>query len=813
MLEMWMLRKSILMLLGLVSVWTFCAAGQDISYSDQLFSPSVALKFYELGYELSNKSAADISTQAAQAQQALLFFTAAMRLDNQAEYILPDMIKIAANTPTPLSLGLPYRRMSPKDVNDPNAAPAPPPDNTQLVKTLLKAYVNSSVDLQVAEEAIDYLLGQMDTREQKEQLIAELFNEFKDKNNVLESKLLTSLAMLTLERADVNTAQLYFLTAIEKNKYNRVAFAKVYELSNGRILPSAYLSNLRYMLGENPLDIETAVSFASYAEQLQLFTIAADAYEYCASLHRYLYPQQQLPRYIYLPLALNAYNTDRHPHKPIRIAEEMQKQGVTDLVLQTAASKAAVKTGQTEKAQNILAAAEQNALEKYQTDSDRRQETAEQLAWFYCFGSPQPDQAIDWANKAYSNEPNNVTAASLLAYAFFMNERLEWAKPFLESYQPNPVLDLTKAQIQLAEQNKEQAAETLKAVIESVPASIEAHQAKRLLDQAGIEYMPSNDPGVIETAIEGTFASAIVPEFREPNEIIDVQLNIRGDKFSYGLDFSASLVITNLSSEPVVISDYGLFKGHIRINAVITGDLDKGISSLVTKRILPSSPIGANSSLIVPLRLMTGRLREFLARHPQASLEIEFLVYLDPVTLPDGSTGNRLEDLRVVRKKVKRPAVELTAQFLRNRMNTLKRKRQSYRTAELFAGLLLEQHVMAKSEPAYQFMYADWMPEILKSSLVFNLTDDQWDGRIHTMIALLPLPLDFELIQAVSENLNHEHWPVRFMAIYLLAQNPGTGFKQVLDYTAKYDQHQLVRDIAVALGAAKPEEKTTAGQR
>jgi hypothetical protein len=806
-----MLRKSILLLLGLVCVWTFCAAGQDISYSDKLFSPSVALKFYELGYELSNKPAANITTQTIQSQQALLFFTAATKLDNQAGYILPDMMKIAANTPAPLLLGLPYRRALPKDVNDPNAAPPLPPDNTELVRTLLRAYVKSTVDLQIAKEAIDYLLGQMDSREQKEQQIRELLATFKNKNDVLESDLLTSLGMLILERADVNSAQAHFFAAIDKNKYNRVAFAKIYELSEGWILPAAYLSNLRYMLGENPLDIETAVAFASYAERLQLFELAADGYEYCASLYEYLYPQQPLPRYIYLGLALNAYNTDRHPHKPVHIAEKLQKYGVVDLVLQTVAAKAATKTGQTEKAQNILAAAEQEARAKYQTDPEQRQAIAEQLAWFYCFGSPQPGQAIDWANKAYSNEPNNVAAASLLAYAFVMNKQAEWAKPFLESYQSNPVLDLTKARIELAERKTDLATQTLTSVIESAPASIEAHEAKRMLNETEIEYVPSTDPGVIETALEGTFgSSSIVPAFRGPNEIIDAQLNIRGHKFGYGTDFGASLVITNLSPEPVVISDYGLFKGNIRIDAVITGDLDKGVSNLVTKRILPSSPIGPSSSLIVPLRLMSGQLREFLAKHPQASLEIEFMVYLDPVALPDGSTGNRLKDLKVVKKKVKRPAVELSAQFLRNRMNTLKRKRQSYRTAELFAGLLVEQHVMAKSEPKYRFMYADWMPEILKSSLVFNLTDDQWDGRIHTMVALLPLPLDFELLEAVSENLNNENWPVRLMAIYLLAQNQDSGFKQVLDYTAKYDSYELIRDMAVALGADKLEERATA---
>ncbi len=104
-------------------------------------------------------------------------------------------------------------------------------------------------------------------------------------------------------------------------------------------------------------------------------------------------------------------------------------------------------------------------------------------------------------------------------------------------------------------------------------------------------------------------------------------------------------------------------------------------------------------------------------------------------------------------------------------------------------------------------MYADWMPELLKSSLAHSITGDDWIAKVHIMAAMLPLPLDYELAGAISENLNDSHWPVRLMAVYLLANSQEGKFTKVLDWTAKYDSHKLVRDMAIALGAQAPPEE------
>lgn len=101
-------------------------------------------------------------------------------------------------------------------------------------------------------------------------------------------------------------------------------------------------------------------------------------------------------------------------------------------------------------------------------------------------------------------------------------------------------------------------------------------------------------------------------------------------------------------------------------------------------------------------------------------------------------------------------------------------------------------------------MYADWMPSVLKSVLLLCLKDDDWTVKTQTMAAIVNLQLEGKLTDAVADNLNDSQWPTRLMALYLLANNKH-NFAKVLDWTARYDSNQLVREMAVALGGSEPE--------
>jgi hypothetical protein len=233
--------------------------------------------------------------------------------------------------------------------------------------------------------------------------------------------------------------------------------------------------------------------------------------------------------------------------------------------------------------------------------------------------------------------------------------------------------------------------------------------------------------------------------------------------------------------------------------------------NLLSMRVRPALPIEPRQSIFVPVRLAIGPLRKILLTHPQASLDIEFTVYLDPEATTDGRITNRF-GIEPGTLSISRPGVELSRKYLQNRLDSLSKGQQGQKTksVQLFAGLLAEQVLMAGRKPPYKYASADWMPGLLKSALTHSLADNDWVLKAHTMASMLDLTMDYELTDAVSRNLTDSRWPCRLMAIFLLARYPGDNFRSVLDWTAKYDSEPLVRQTAVALGGREPEPKPAA---
>ena len=746
------------------------------SSSQRLVSSSVGENFYEIAYELAHSK--DISPE--EIKQAMVLMMATIEINNRADYVLPEMIKLSCR----------YSQN----------------DNSKLVGYLLKNYIDNKSDLDIVRTAIGYVIDQLNSREEREKLLMDTLDMFEGKSNVIDSELYTLLGLLAAEKVDIKAAQYYFLQAYNNNKYNKMAFEKLLELAGQQVNPVMKLEHLRLSLGENPLDMKTALDFAQYARQIQLYKTSAKCYKYCADLFSYLY-QQPLPDSIYLPWTISNYNTQRSQNKCLEIAEQIRSSGRFDIQLETIAAKAAAKIGRVEQSEQMF----RNIKEKINTYSE--QNAGEQLsaiAWFYCFGLPDSAKSLDWANKSYSSNPSSQTAAALLAYALATNDQFDLAEQLIGSYNENQISLLATAVIKSARDEKESVIEILKSAICYRPGSIEAEYAQKMLAENGGEYIAPVDRDIILIALENSFGKRIVPDFVSPDKIISVQLNVRGSKFPYGTKFGATLSLTNLSQEPLVISKDGLFGGNIRVDARIRGDIQKDIPNLISIRICPSQPLEHGKSTIIPLRLMTGELKKILLTYPQASLDIEFIAYLDVVEGSDGKPANRLLDVKPASIIAKRPAVQITGRYLQNRFTSLSKswQGQKTKTIELFIGLMMEQYAMANREPLYKFRYAEWMPDLLKSAVLQSINSGDWTGRVNIMSSMLPLWLDYDLIEAVSDNLSDENWPSRLIALYLLAQNQHGNFIEVLDYTAKYDSNKLVRDMAIALGGTGEDDST-----
>jgi hypothetical protein len=770
------------------------AAARATPPAQSLSSPSAAARFWEIGYELAYAE----NIGGPEADQAIILLTAAKSLNSQLAGAEPLLLKLAT-------------RSADKNYSDP-------------VIFWLQKYVNESADRAVVADALRYLLSRANSREERRIVLERVANSIKDRNLAINSELATALALVMLEKGDPDRAKFYLVQAYNNNKYNRTAFAKLLELAPDEIGPANHLEHLRLVVRENPLDLKEALRFAGYAEQLQLYDIAAPSYQYCAELFRYLYPSEQLPAHIYLPWASSCYNSQRGLQTCLQIAENMRSVNRFDILLEALAGRAAVKLGKSEEAQRILQQAGQKAQELYQSAEGQpaaagadslnvesvRPVTAKQLAWFYCFADLNPTQALDYANKAYSAEPNSPSATALLAYALSINNQLEWAKPLLAACEQSQVADMVQAKIQLAAGNRANTIQAIQSAIAKDPGSLAAEKAREWLRQLGSQYVPPADTGALVTFLAQRLGNAFVPRFVAPDKMLDVRFSLRGTDFSYGNELEGVIAVVNRGVEPLIITDNSLFQGNIRVAARVAGNLTKDIPNLLSDTIRTDLAVAPGRSLTGVRRLSTGELRSLLLTCPQATLDIQFTLYVDPVVTETGQITNRLVDVKPITISLKRPPVQVTGDYVRSRFNALASSQESQKvqTARLFTGLLKEQNYLALNGTLYPFQYADWLPGQLRlsltspSGLLLGGSQADWAVKINAMADLLYYPLDQELAGVVAKNLSHPLWPVRLMAVYLLARSSVGDFAGVLDWVAKNDADDLVRSMAQSLQTA-----------
>ncbi len=769
-------RLFIVSCLVLLAGYIVPCSAQQRNTPSSLLSPSVASVFYDI----ANTINATEDVNELYMQRALLFYDAALELDPSVKFIPERVINLLSE----------YYSS----------------EKAELMERLLYSYLNRDADLNVTNNAVTYILSRLNSRPLREAALGGLIKNLRTKNVFFDSEMAVLLGLLKAEKNDLASASNLFFEAYSINKYNALAFEKFREITAERIFPAMELQYLRRQWGKNLLDLNAAMAFADRAATYQLYETAAQTYEYCAQLFEHLNPGEPIPALIYRNWMLCYMNTERNAYKCLQVYDQIEQQGVADLIAAVIAAKCAEKSPSEFSASAILADAEQKALQAI--GKNPQASDYGQLSWFYLFGLGDTQQAIDWANKAYAAQPDSENAAALLALTLVTNGQSEFARPILDQYPDNQFAHLAQAYMAEDANDTTQMIEHLKTAIEFDPGSIASMAARQKLQAYDSQYIPDFDPTVVFQALTTNFEYPLIPSFKLPSELFSVELNLHGTQFPYPAEIKPFLIITNTSTEPFIIDPDGLFKGNVRIDLKISGDLSQTIPAIFQRQYRPSGIIKPDQSMLLPIEFVNEAFSQILRSHPQADLVFEFTTYIDPVLQPDGTVVNALKDFAPSTSSAKRPGVDLTNRYLQNRFNSLKGpKGQKMQSARLFSGLLIEQQMMAGlPDPLYRFTYAEWMPQMLESGLLRNLYDDDWTVKTYTMDMLQPLPLDYKLTNAVSENLRDPHWPTRMMALYLLSQKQNAGFSKVLDWYAKQDQNRLVRELALNLGGKSPQQ-------
>jgi hypothetical protein len=759
-----------------------CASVSHALEEESLFSENTAALFIKHASEIHQEDPLDVM----RTEQAMTLLTAAASLDITPGQIPEQMLRIGAG-----------RSYDGQDYSD-------------YLAWALDRYLNDRSDLEVVFNALRSMMDSLNSRIDREVFLEKLFRKYSSVNGAFASEVATQLGLLAVEKADMQTALNYLSGAAQLNPYNQLAVNTFLELSTpqeGERDQRIPVLHARRVLEMNPYDLDTAVRYTDMLRQLQMYNTASSAYEYISQLQQLLYPDQPLSDDIIQGWLFSCYHGDRLQTKCLGLTETYRDPDRFNLVLEAVSGKTLIKLGRADEGNRMLESAAQKAEELASVKSLFEPVYPEYLAWFYSFVLEQPEKSLAWSNQAFVEDPNRQGVQAIFAYSLALNGQndlaLQYAEPLKEIDQ---IAALALAYVQLSGDDKQAGLDALRSVVEMTPDSFIAEKAIRLLEEQESDYIPSDSLGTFRERLEAEYGSRMVPRFIAPADCCSVKFLFNGSDFLYGADFSGRLVIENTSDEALVISEEGLIQGYLRIDAVLEGSLNVEIPDLLSMRFRPSQPILPGKYLSVPLELNRGRLRTLLMTYPQADVQVYFKAYLDPVTSKSGQPENRMKSIKPIQAQIRRRGVVLSRDFLLQRLDVLSKGQpgQKYRAASLFAGLLAEQIAVDLSGADFEYVRVE--RELLIDSIRKLLVDKDWKIRTHTLSSLLSLSIPLDGIAAeVSENLNHDKWPVRLMAMVLLAKAQPETFQKVLDWAVQHDAYELNRRMAVALGGQKKE--------
>jgi tetratricopeptide (TPR) repeat protein len=759
-----------------VSAGAFFLTSTVLAAEEKLFSQNSAFIFAKQAQELYAQN----SQNSKQIEQAMTLLDAALELDELSASIPEQVLRIGAGA---CFAGEDY---SPK------------------LTWAMGRYIGNRTDIEVANDAVKCMMEHLNSREEREAMLQKLLLKYNSVNPAFASELAAQLGLLSAEKADMVRAIQYLSRAYELNRYNQLAFIKLQELTVGEnlsVTPEAFVLQLRTSLDINPYDLSLAEYYAQVLVQQQLYDLADKAFDYAAKLYMAVNPDTPLPDRLLLPWMASCYLTPRLEQKCMDLADKYRQPERFSLMLEALSGRAAAKLGQPEKAKTILEQAGLKAEKLLQDTSLGQPVRAEELAWYYSFVLHQPEKALAWSNQAYQEAPDRQGVRPIFAYTLAQSGQSELAKEHAEPLGgTDQIASLTMAAVYLAEDNKTQAIDSLRTTVSMEAYSFVAEKAMTMLHDLGSDYIAPLSVESVRQTIASAFGSQTAPDFIPPAKRFSARLLFSGSEFFYGTDFSPRLVIENTGTGPLVIGEGAFLNGNLRVDAVVSGDLNVNLPNLVQRRFKPSKPILAGEHLSIPLDLQTGKLLALLKTYPQASVKIEFTVYLDPIE-KNQQIVNNLRDIAPIQAVIQRPGVTVTRDFLMQRLEALSKGQegQRFRAVELLAGLLAEQKAFQSNPPAYRYMQVD--QTLLVDTVRKALLDDNWKIRVQTMDSLMTLsiPLEYGMVRELSSNLNHEKWPVRMMAMLVLAKAQPGSFDKVLEWAAQYDPYLLNRRMAKAL--------------
>jgi len=739
-------------------------------------------------------------------RQATLLLQAAVRLDETSEISWHDLLSLFITN----------------SINDPGRATDAVIRYSSLVPR----------DAAAVEDWFGFRLNRLNDRESRELFLNNQIGTLQDYPHV-QSNALTQLAILDLEKGDIQNARERFGLALEISSYNIDALIGWGELpqpvkdENPDQNPNQDkarsdkaleidLHRLRRQIANNPYNLQATLNLIQFLDDHRVYRAAQTYYNHALTL----LSSQSAADDQFLQLQLNqlagAYSAELYDTCLV-LARNITRDHPDNLLaiaLHAGALKKLEKSGQ---AKIILENAAKSVSDQLTNSAQPNPDLDTQLAWFYCFAHPNPTLALKHAQSAFKTDPKKPRLKYLLAYALLSPGRFDQSQDLLNQSDPtDPIAALAWAKTLIAKNEKKSAYEKL-AALPTIPKGLLAEEILTMI-KVLTQDIQSTDPDWvphlafhIEQSVSDNLERHLQAQFddkdlllpTEPEKFIrcTVKPTHVASTYRFGDPILAKLTLTNISDITLVLGPDSFLDPHLLIYARLVprhpgqpltpsdeGDSATNPYILIAHRNLNQQRILASgSSNTIHETFNIGSLRDQLESHPFTEYRITFRFVLDPIADSDGNFVSRIPAIQP------RPLTITRKAFVPTKNNLAKLRRSMLskspdviiRTTDLLAHLVNMPRTAAVVDST-----------VLTKWITDNLTHSEPRVRAWSAFSLQPQSIagSTEAQNRIAQLLNDPDWFARFCGTRTL--NHFTDLREYYEWIADNEEDLLLKQQA-----------------
>lgn len=601
------------------------------------------------------------------------------------------------------------------------------------------------------------------------------------------------LANLAVDRLDFDEARRQISQAVQASP-NEPSIVRLGAdlLTSESSTPAERVAAALAVVRADPLDASAAWRVAQALDQFGFANDAHRFFQHALSLHERLQPGEKLPGELCMHLALNAVqrgdgeSAGRWGAQAMRNSPDSIEIGIFTIWLVS-------HFGQQTQAELIRRRVRANC-ERIVDPESVPPEIAAQAAWFYCVSDQQPQRALPLAQSAARRLPGDPGVARVLGTAQLFNGQVDEGRQTLAGIARKDAL----AAYALAQYHQqigdEEGARRVVQELEEIPPVGPARDALNSLGALAPTTQPAAERWPeIRTVLE-TFDAGILEFASEPAKFLAAHMALDDPSPRPGEPWWGVFTLRNTSRFVITLGPDGMLNPLLLLSFKIESESDEEFPHLFTVTVDEKRLLNPGEQVTVRQTLDVGPLRRLSRHSPQQLVRVTLHGILDPVRTAQGWTpgvgGQALSPAYFTRVPAPTDRGTLQALFDLLRTGT---DLQRFDTLEVMAELLGEQQRLSrKTTPrGWTRLNTDGFQKALR----VGLTAPGWELRVRALDAIQAAGLDAAMLERVEENLRHEHWLVRFLAIRVMARQ-GPSFAPTASRMAREDPDELVRLLA-----------------